>query len=157
MQLEPRPQTSPSPAPPPVSSTLGIGSASRQAGISKHYLNLWLHLTARNPHSPFTDGQTELHPGRSQKEETNSAKEINGPLPGLPRCHFLPLLSHRRKTGVNFLVSILDFSSPLSENSTSHISFKQYCVGEPLEHLLNNEEETQKPEMELKDRGTNGT
>lgn len=112
----------------------------RQAGIFKHWLNLWLHLTARNPHSPFTDGQTELHPGRSQKEETKTAKKTNGPLLGLPRCHFLLLPSYRGESDVNFLVSFLDFSSPLSENSTSHTSFKQSRMGESLECLLNNEE-----------------
>lgn len=76
---------------------------------------------------------------------------------GLPRCNFLPLPSYRRESDVNFLSSILDFSSPLSANSTSHTLFKQSRVGESLERLLNNEEQTQRPEMELKDGGTNGT
>lgn len=59
-------------------STLGVGWFSgSQAGISKHYLNLGLHLTAKYPHSPFTDGQTELHPG---KRKTKGAKEKKSPL-----------------------------------------------------------------------------
>lgn len=51
-----------------------------------------------------------------------------------------------------FLVGILDFSSPLSETKHFTHIFQTTFMGESLEGLLNNEEQTQKPEMEPKDK-----
>lgn len=115
-------------------STLGVGWFS-QAGISKHYLNLGLHLTAKYPHSPFTDGQTELHPGR---RTTKGAKEmkstLRAPLPITPAVN--SLLLSQNESDVNFSVSILDFAQPFVCTL-----FKQSLrVSQSLGCLLNDEE-----------------
>ena len=85
-----------------------------------------------------------FNPGRSQKEETNSAKELMVLCLGSHPCYFLPLPGRGRD--VDFLVSISDFSSSLSANSASRTLFKQPPMRESLERLLNNEEQTQRPE-----------